>query len=148
MHRLHYNNQGQVNIWVCISYSVNSSAYTTPVRIYGEPYAHKFCVVDIFCNITRCQDQLRVGAWFHYSAGNILIFIKCFSANQNQLFFKKVKYINLVHDSHLDHKIFASTKWLERYQVLASSFMKQAIVLVIINAMFSNDWKIGIMDES
>ena len=30
----------------------------------------------------------------------------------------------------------------------ASRFMAQVIVLVIINAMISNDWKIGIMEES
>ena len=51
---LHYiyvcfqNNPGQVNIWGCISFSVNSNAHTTPVRIYGDPFAHKFCAVDIF----------------------------------------------------------------------------------------------------
>ena len=58
----------QVNIWVCISYSVNSNAHTTPVRIYGEPYAHKFCAVDIFWNITRRQAILPV-AKFHYVLG-------------------------------------------------------------------------------
>ena len=45
-------------------------------------------------------------------------------------------------------RIFSSTKWLGRYQVQASRFMAQTIVLVIINAMISNDWKLGIMDES
>ena len=38
-----------------ISYSVNSNAHTTPVRTYGEPYAHKYCAVDIFWKITRRQ---------------------------------------------------------------------------------------------
>ena len=82
MHRLHYvcfqNNPGQVNVGVCVSYSVNSNAHTTPVRIYGEPYAHKFSAVDIFLeyhpsssNITRCQVPSRVRAWFHDSAGDI-----------------------------------------------------------------------------
>ena len=42
------NNPGEVNICVCISYSVYSNALTTPVRIYGEPYAHKFCAVDVY----------------------------------------------------------------------------------------------------
>ena len=65
------NNPGQVNIRVCILYSVNSNAYTTPVRIYGEPYAHKFCAVDIFWNITRCQVLSHVRAWFHDSVGDI-----------------------------------------------------------------------------
>ena len=52
--------------------------------------------------------------------------------------------------SHLKRRIFAGTKLLGRYQVQASRFMAQVIVLVIItcNAMISNDWKIGIMEES
>ena len=90
------NNQGPMNIWVCISYSVNSNAHTTPVRIYGEPYAHKFCAVDIFWNISRRQAILPV-AKFHHVLGRgfinqrvMLIFIKCLSANQNQPFHMKV----------------------------------------------------------
>ena len=41
------------------------TAHTTSVRIYGEPYAHKFCTVDFFpssSNITRSQVQSRVSA--------------------------------------------------------------------------------------
>ena len=56
--------------------------------------------------------------------------------------------LHLVHGSHLEQRIFADTKWLGRYQVQASRFMAQVIVLVIINAMISNDWKIVIMEES
>ena len=50
------------------------NAHTTSVRIYGEPYAHKFCTVDFFpssSNITRSQVQSRVSAWFHDSVGDI-----------------------------------------------------------------------------
>ena len=54
----------------------------------------------------------------------------------------------LVHGSHLEQRIFAGTKWLGGYQVQASRFMAQVFVLVIINAMISNDWKIEIMEES
>ena len=54
----------------------------------------------------------------------------------------------LVHGSHLEQRIFAGTKWLGRSQIQASRFMTQVIVLVIINAMICNDWKIGIMKES
>ena len=36
---------------------------------------------------------------------------------------------------------FCSTKWLGRYQVQASRYMAQAIVLIIINALISNDLK-------
>ena len=100
IYRLHYvwfqNNPGHVNILVCTSYSVNSNIHMTPVRIYGEPYAHKFCTVDIFWNITRPQAISPI-AKFHHVLGRgfmiqgvILIFIKCFSANQNQLFYMKV----------------------------------------------------------
>ena len=59
----------------------------TPVRIYGETYAHKFCAVDIFWNITQRQAMSPV-AKFRYVLGHgfmiqrvILIFIKCLSAN-------------------------------------------------------------------
>ena len=42
-------NPGQVNVRVyVVSFSVNSNAQRTPLRIYGEPYVHKFCAVDIF----------------------------------------------------------------------------------------------------
>ena len=75
IHHLHYvwyqNNPGQVKICVCISYSIYSNAHTTPVRIFGEPYTHKFCAVDIFWNITRCLVPSHVKAWFHDSAGDI-----------------------------------------------------------------------------
>ena len=100
IHRLIYvwfrNNPGQVNILVCILYSVNSNAHMTPVRIYGELHTHKFCAVDIFFNITRRQAISPV-AMFHHVLGRgfmiqrvILIFFKCLSANQNRLFYMKV----------------------------------------------------------
>ena len=100
MHRIHYvwfpNNPRQVDIRVCIAYSLNSNTQMTSIRIYGEPFAHKFCAVDIFFNITRRQALTHV-AKSHQVLGRgfmiqrvILIFIKCLSANQNQLFNKKV----------------------------------------------------------
>ena len=80
----------------CISYFVYSNAQMTPVRIFGEPYAHKICAVDIFGNISRSQAISPV-AKSHHVLGRglmiqrvILIFIKCFLANQNQLLFMKV----------------------------------------------------------
>ena len=74
-----------------ISYSVYSNAQTTPVGIYGEPYAHKLCAVDIFRNITRRQQYHPhvLGRGFMILRV-ILIFIKCLSANQNQLFYMNV----------------------------------------------------------
>ena len=62
------NNPGQVNICVCNSYSVYLNAHTTPVRIYGEPYAHKFCAVDNFWNITRRQ-AISTVIKFHHVLG-------------------------------------------------------------------------------
>ena len=68
----------------------------TPVRIYGEPYEHKFCAVDIFWNITRRQAISPIAKTHHVLRHDymiqrvILIFIKCVSANQNQLFYMKV----------------------------------------------------------
>ena len=70
----------------------------TPVRIHGEPYAHKFCAVFIFWNITRRQAISPVAKFYHVLGRGfiiqrvILIFINCLSANQNQLFYMKVYY--------------------------------------------------------
>ena len=68
----------------------------TPVRIHGEPYAHKFWAVNICWNITHRQAISPI-AKFHQVLGRgfliqwvILIFIKCLSANQNHLFYMKV----------------------------------------------------------
>ena len=82
-----------MNIWLYISYSVNSNAQMTPVKTFGEPFAHKFCAVNIFWNISRRQAISPVAKFhnvlgtqcFHDSAV-ILIYIKCFSANQNWLY--------------------------------------------------------------
>ena len=85
------NNPGQVIIWVGISYSVHSNAQTTPVRIYGEPYVHKFCAVDTFWNITRRQAISPVAKFQHVLGRGfvillvILIFIKCFKSAQSIL---------------------------------------------------------------
>ena len=54
----------------------------------------------------------------------------------------------LVHGSYLEQRIFAGTKLLGRYQVQSSRFMAKVIVLVIIDAIISNDWKIWLMEES
>ena len=76
--------------------TIHSNAHTTPVTIYGEPYAHKFCEVAIFWNIDRRQAISPVAKFYHVLRRGfmtqrvILIFIKCLSANQNQLFYKKV----------------------------------------------------------
>ena len=68
-----------------------SNAQITQVRIYGEPYAHKFSAIDhpSSSNITHCQVLSHARAWFNDSAGE-LIFMKCFLATQNQLFYIKV----------------------------------------------------------
>ena len=64
-----------------------------PVKIYDEPYAHKFGAVDFFWNITRRQAILPVAKFQHVLGRGfmiqrvILIFIKCLSANQNQLLY-------------------------------------------------------------
>ena len=80
---------GQVNIWVCISYSVNLNA----LRCQSESMRAKIRRSRFFFNITRRQAILPV-AKFHHVLGRgfmiqrvILIFIKCLSANQNQLLY-------------------------------------------------------------
>ena len=45
----------------------------------------------------------------------------------------------LVHGSQLEQRLFEGTKRLGRYHVQASRFMAKVIVLVIIDAMISND---------
>ena len=61
-------------------------------QIFCEPYAHKFCSVDIFWNITRRQAISPILGHGFTIQRVILIFIKCLSANHNQLFYMKVKY--------------------------------------------------------
>ena len=111
----------QVNIWVCISCSVNSNAHTTPVRIYGDPYAHKFCAVYIFLeyhpsssNIVRCQVPSRVWAWFYDSADDI-DFYQMF---QNRLSSKKVKYniiiIDCMRGAHEKLSLSLGRHWFSR----------------------------------
>ena len=65
---LFQNNPSQVNIWVCIS-----NAHTTPVRIYGEPYVHKFCVVDFIWNSTRRQAISPVAKFYHVLGRGFMI---------------------------------------------------------------------------
>ena len=45
-----------------------SNTHTTPVRINGEPYVHKFCAFDNIWNITRRQAMSHV-AKFHHVLG-------------------------------------------------------------------------------
>ena len=105
---------------ICISYFVYSNAHTTPVRIYGEPYANKFCAGDIFWNITRRQGISPV-ANFHHVPGRgfmiqrvIVIFIKYLSSNQNQQFSWKcdIYIYNLFERSALEKTYFFFTKIL------------------------------------
>ena len=42
-----------------------SKTQMTPVRIYGEPFANKFCAVNIFGNIIRRQPILPVIKYLH-----------------------------------------------------------------------------------
>ena len=43
------------------------------VRIYGEPYTHKFCAVDNFLNITRHQAISPVGTFHHVLGRGFMI---------------------------------------------------------------------------
>ena len=53
-------------------------------------------------------------------------------------FNRAVKH-GLLHGSHLEQRLFEGTKRLGRYHVQVTRFMAQVIVLVIIDAMISND---------
>ena len=102
--------RGQMNICVCISYSVYSNAQTTPVRIYGEQYAHKFCAVDIFWNITRHQAISPVAKFHHVlGRGFMIMRVILFLSNVSQPFrmnyftlkYNILKYYPIVLSIHL-----------------------------------------------
>ena len=73
IHRLYQNNPGKLNILVCISYSVNSNAHTTPVRIYGEPHPHKFCAVNIFLEYHSSSSKSPVAKFDHVLGRDFMI---------------------------------------------------------------------------
>ena len=66
-----------------------------PVRIYGEPYAHKFCAVDIFWNITRRQAISPVAKFYHVhdSAGDIDFYQVSPSQSESILLHESIIYI-------------------------------------------------------
>ena len=75
------------------------NAHTTPVRIYGESCAHKFCTVDIFLeyhplasNITCCQVPSCVWAWFHDSANDIDFYRMSFSQSESTILHESIIY--------------------------------------------------------
>ena len=73
-----------LSIWVCISYSVNSNAHTTPVRIIlRSRYFLEFHPSS--SNITRCQVPSRVRAWFHDSAGDINFYQMSLSQSESTI---------------------------------------------------------------
>ena len=88
--------------WICVIVFRTSpcikNGHTTPVRIYSEPSSG---------NITRRQAISLVAKFHHVLWRGFmiqrvnLIFIKCLSANQNQLFYIKVKYIYIDHQRSL-----------------------------------------------
>ena len=88
-----------MNILFCISYAFNSNVHTTPVWIYGEADAQKFCAVDIFWNFARRQVTSPVAKLQHVLGRGfviqrvILIFMKCLPVNENQLFYMKVLHV-------------------------------------------------------
>ena len=63
-----FDNKSTISI-----FKVYYSSYKTQVRIYGEPYAHKFCAVEILWNITRRQAISPAANFitFYDSAGEI-----------------------------------------------------------------------------
>ena len=66
-------------------HSVFRTPYTTQVRIYGEPYAHKFCAVDIFLKITRCQAISPVAKFHHvFGRGFMTQRVKLILSNVSQ----------------------------------------------------------------
>ena len=71
-----------------------TNAHTTLARIYGEPYAHKFCAVDNCWNITRrpFQVPLRVRVRFHDSVGDIDFYQMSLSQSESTMLHESVIY--------------------------------------------------------
>ena len=79
----------------CIPYSVYSNAQTTPVRIYGEPYAHKIYAVNIFLNIIRRQVISPVAKYHHVlGRGFMILRVILIFINVSQLIYMNV-YVKL-----------------------------------------------------
>ena len=97
LHRLVSKQSRSSKYLFCISYSVCSNSHTTPVRIYGEPYVHKFCAVNIFLEyhpssstITRYQVPSRVRAWFRDSAGDIDFYQMSLSQSESTILHESI----------------------------------------------------------
>lgn len=89
---------------------VHSNPQMTPVRIYGKQYAHQFCAVDIPWNFTPLQIISTLAKSHHVLERDfmiqrdILMFIICFSANQNQRIYMNEWYYRITNTSS---KIFS-----------------------------------------
>ena len=92
------NNPGQVYFCACVWFCAYSNAQMTPCcQIYDEPYAHKFCAVDIFSNITRqqgkitrCQVPSHLREWFNNSAGDIDFYQIILSQSESTIFYESM----------------------------------------------------------
>ena len=101
----------------------------TPVRIYGEPYGHKFCAVYIFLehfpsssNITRWQVPSCVRAWFHDSAGDIGFYQM--SLSQSESFILHETMILIIIDNNHHKTISISTQIYFGFDVIIMGIYK------------------------
>ena len=86
IHRLHY-------VWFQNNPShVLSNAQITQLRIYGEPYAHKFSAIDhpSSSNITHCQVLSHARVWFNDSAGDIDFYQMFLSQSESTILHKRI----------------------------------------------------------
>ena len=98
IHRLHYvwfqNNPGQVNNYVCTSYSVNSNAHMMPSEFMVNPMRINSAQSIFFgispSNITRCQVPSRVRAWFHDSEGDIDFYQMSLSQSESTILHESI----------------------------------------------------------
>ena len=64
---------------------------------------HKFCAVDIFWIITRCQVPSRVWAWFYDSAGNIDFYQVSLSQSESSISHESIILKNISYQAVNEH---------------------------------------------
>ena len=97
-----------------------------PVRTYGEPYAHKFCAVDIFWKIT-CRQAISpvvkfhpvLGRGFYDSVGDIDFYQMALSQSESPILHERIILLNTIYKIALESLAikFFSDKVIHLYQI-------------------------------
>ena len=85
---------------------VDRIQYIKILRIYGEQYAHQFCVVKTFLEyhppgsfIPRCQIPSLTREWFYEWVGDIDFYKMFPSQSESTIFHESIKYVFSMFDS-------------------------------------------------